>query len=348
MDPKNLKQTLLAGTAPKQTRMLIAGGMAPIPSGELLELLILLLKDSDPQIVDRAAETIRAWDQEEIRTQLSVPGCHPSILEYFSQAAPSDRLLRAILSNPSSPDALITSLAQTVPSHLLETILDNRVRIIRHPVILASIRQNPASTPEALRLVREIEVEFLEGKKKEYAVGEASEPEAVQPAALDLQLDDIPAEDLSLEGLPEDAEERQTEIVKRISGLPMREKIRYALFGNREIRSMLIRDSNKEVARTVLRSPKLTDNEIESIAAMRGVTEDILREIGQSRTWTKSYSVVQNLIKNPKTPPTISQNLMFRLRAPDLLQLTRDRSVSDAVRFNASRALRQRAARPSP
>ena len=347
MDQRNLKQSLLAGTAPKKTRLLIAGGMAPIPSGELLELLILLIKDHDPEVGDRATETIRAWDQEEIRTQLSIPGCHPSILEYFSQAAPSDRMLRAILSNPSSPDALIASLAKTVPSHLLETILDNRVRIIKYPVILAGIRQNPAATPEALRLVREIEVEFLEGKKKEYAVGEPFEADAVQPSTLDLQLD-IPSEDLMLEGLPTDTEARQTEIVKRISGLPMREKIRYAMFGTREIRSMLIRDSNKEVARTVLRSPKLTDNEVETIAAMRGVTEEILREIGQSRTWTKSYSVVQNLVKNPKTPPTISQNLMFRLRAPDLLQLTRDRSVSDAVRFNAGRALRQRAARPSP
>ena len=104
--------------------------------------------------------------------------------------------------------------------------------------------------------------------------------------------------------------------------MPLREKMRYALFGNREIRSMLIRDSNKEIARTVLRSPKLTDNEVEAIAAMRGVAEDILREIGQSRAWTKSYAVVQNLVKNPKTPPTISQNLLFRLRAPDLLQLS--------------------------
>jgi hypothetical protein len=347
MDQRNLKQSLLAGKAPKQIRMLIAGGMAPIPSGELLELLILLLKDSDPEVGARAAESIRGWDQEEIRTLLSAPGCHPSILEYFSQAAPSDRLLRAILSNPSSSDMLIASLAQTVPAHLLETILDNRVRIIKHPVILASIRQNPASTPETLRLVREIEVEFLEGKKKEYAVGEASEAESVQPSALDLQLQP-PAEDLSLEGLPEDPEARQAEIIKRISGLPVREKIRYALFGTREIRSMLIRDSNKEVACAVLRSPKLTDNEVEAIATMRGVAEDILREIGQSRTWTKSYAVVQNLVKNPKTPPTISQNLLFRLRAPHLLQLSRDRSVSDAVRHNASRALRSRAARPSP
>jgi len=75
---------------------------------------------------------------------------------------------------------------------------------------------------------------------------------------------------------------------------------------------------------------------------MRGVAEDILREIGNSKSWTKSYAVVQNLVKNPKTPPVISQRLMFRLRAQDLMMLTRDRSVSDAVRYSASRTMRQR------
>jgi hypothetical protein len=347
MDLSNLKQSLLAGTAPKQSRMLIAGGMAPIPSGEMLELLVLLLKDSDPEIAARSAATLGTWDHEEICAQLSSPDCHPSILEYFSRAAQSDLLLQAILANPSSPDALVAFLARTVPASLLETILDNRVRIIKCPEILAGIRQNSASTPEILRLVHEIEVEFLGSKKKEYAVGESSETEASEQSDLHLHLD-VPEGDMSLDGLPLDTEERQTEIVKRLSRMSMPEKLRYALFGNREIRSILVRDSNKEVARTVLRSPKLTDNEVESITAMRGVAEDILREIGRSRTWTKSYAVVQNLVKNPKTPPAISQNLLFRLRAPDLMQLSRDRSVSDAVRYNASRALRQRAARPSP
>ena len=77
MDQRNLKQSLLAGTAPKQIRMLIADGMAPIPSGELLELLILLLKDSDPQIGGRAAETLRAWDQEEILAAIEHPRLPP-------------------------------------------------------------------------------------------------------------------------------------------------------------------------------------------------------------------------------------------------------------------------------
>jgi hypothetical protein len=354
MDQRNLKQSLLAGTAPRQIRMLVAGGMAPLPIGDLLELLVLLLKDGDGEISERASKTLAGWDQIEICSLLNSPACHASILEYFSKTTTSERLMQAVLSNPSSPDTLVAFLAQRVPAPLLETILDNRVRVIRWPEILKSIRKNAASTPEILRIVREIEEEFLGDKKTSYVVGETPAAdvteEAVESAveSLEPQLAlEAPGEDLSIEGLPVDPESRQTEIAKRLSTMPVREKMRYALFGNREIRSVLIRDSNKEVARTVLHSPKLTDNEVEGIAAMRGVTEDILREIGQNRAWTKNYGVVQNLVKNPKTPPKISQNLLFRLRAPDLMQLTRDRSVSDAVRYNASRTLRQRAAKPS-
>lgn len=344
MAQSNLLQSLLAGTVPKKMRLLIARGSAPILPGEMLELLVYLLKDKDSEVSSQAAQTINGWDEEEIHAQLESPDCHPSVLEYFASAAKSDTTLQTIITNPTSPDSLIRSLAAIAPPQLLEAILDNRVRILKSPDILESIKQNPSSTPEILRLVREIETDFLGAKKKEYAVEETAEVQISQKPFLELEFD-VPPEDLSIEGLPEDPEAREAEIIKRLAGLPFRDKLRYALFGNREIRSLLVRDTNKEVARAVLRSPKLTDNEVEAIAAMRSVSEGILREIGNNKSWIKSYAVVQNLVKNPKTPPAISQRLMFRLRVQELTFLTRDRSVSDAVRYGASRALRQRSAK---
>lgn len=347
MDPAKLKQALTAGKVPTQARILVAGGKLPLPTAVLLELLVFVLDDDDPEVRSQAAKTLSAWDEEEVRAELHKADCHPSVLEYFSQFLTAEESLRAIIANPSTPDSIVSSLAQTASASLLDTILDNRVRIIRFPEILENVRKNPESTPEILRLAHEINAEFLVGKKADYSVGEASSPTGSETVETVLSLD-VPEGDLSLEGLPLDPEDRQNEIVNRLSGMSVREKMRYALFGNREIRSALIRDSNKEVAHAVLRSPKITDSEIEAISAMRGVAEDILREIGRSRAWTKSYTVVQNLVKNPKTPPQISQHLIFRLRAPDLLQLTRDRSVPDAVRYNAGRTLRQRSTRPSP
>jgi len=346
MSPQNLPQSLLAGTAPKKVRMLIARGLAPIPPAEMLELLVCLLKDKDAEVRAQAEQTILAWDEKEIGAQLDSPSCPPSVLEYFAGTSKSEDLLQRIIANPASPDSLIQSLAAAAPARLLEFILDNRVRILNCPAILESMKSNPQASAGIQRLILEIETEFLGNKKKDYTIEASRSTEAFPEPVPEMEFE-IPPEDLTLEGLPLDTEAREAEILKRLSSLPVREKIRYALFGNREIRCMLVRDTNKEVARTVLRSPKLTENEVEGIAAMRGVAEDILREIVNSKNWTKSYTVVQNLVRNPRTPPAISQRLLFRLRSQDLMMLSRDRSVSDAVRYSAVRAIRQRSAADS-
>jgi hypothetical protein len=153
--------------------------------------------------------------------------------------------------------------------------------------------------------------------------------------------------DLSLEGLPLDSDADDANIAARIASMPPKEKIKYALFGVRELRAILIRDTNREVARAVLRSPKLRENEVEGISAMRSVSEDILREIGGSREWLKNTIIVNNLVKNPKTPPMIAQRLMPRLHTRELTLMTRDRSIPDATRNNAQRLLKQRTAKGS-
>jgi hypothetical protein len=92
----------------------------------------------------------------------------------------------------------------------------------------------------------------------------------------------------------------------------------------------------------VLRSPKITEAEVESISAMTSVADEILREIGNSKDWARNYTVMHNLVKNPKTPPMISQRMLYRLQTKDLTLLARDRSVPEAIRVNAARALSQR------
>jgi hypothetical protein len=347
MAQNNLLQLILDGSAPKNLRALIARGAAPIATREALELLVLLVKDPDREIATQAERTLASLDKEEIVGYLKTPSCAHAVLEYFAQRDPTDAVLHAIISNPAAPGKTIESIALSAPAHLLDRILDNRVRIIEFPAILENVKKNPQATPDVCRLVQEIEVEFFGDKKKEYAIEDGAETAdsptqaPLQDQALQME-SEIPFDDLTLEGLPVDADAREAELAKRISSLSVQEKIKRALFGNREIRAILVRDTNREVARSVLRSPKLTENEIESIACMRGVTEDILRDIGNSREWTRSYMVVQNLIRNPKTPPVISQRLLFRLHTRDLLMLTKDRSIPDVVRQNATRSLNQR------
>jgi hypothetical protein len=342
----DLLQLLLKNKAPQNVRLIVARGSAPLPPKAMLEALVHLTADDDSEVSSVAAQTISGWDEASIIAQLNSQDCAASVLKHFAETSNSDLILQSIIRNPACSKEIIAFLASTVPVNLLEIILDNRVRLLEFRRILDSIKINPFTTAEITRVVHEIETEFFGTKKTEYAVENTPKNKDNTDSIPGLEME-APPDDLSLEGLPMDPEARQSAINTRISSMPFREKLRYALFGNREVRAMLVRDSNKEVARAVLKSPKLTENEVESIAAMRGVTEEILREIGNNRAWTRSYNIIQNLVKNPKTPPAISQNLLFRLRTPDLMLLTRDRSLPEAVRHNANRTLNQRTAKRS-
>ena len=112
-----------------------------------------------------------------------------------------------------------------------------------------------------------------------------------------------------------------------------------AMKASREERSILIRDPNKLVCTSVLSSPKITESEIESIAKMANVSEEILRIVGNNRSWVKNYNVVLSLVRNPKAPVALSMNLMNRLNDKDLRQLSTNRNVPEILRVTARKKL---------
>jgi hypothetical protein len=128
-------------------------------------------------------------------------------------------------------------------------------------------------------------------------------------------------------------------VVHGISQMSFTDRLKAAIKGTREMRAVLIRDTNKMVAAAVLSSPKLTDSEIESFARMANVGEDVLRVIGGNRVWTKHYGVVAGLTRNPKTPVAVTLNLIPRLNARDLLTLSVDRNVPEVVRASARKKM---------
>ena len=67
--------------------------------------------------------------------------------------------------------------------------------------------------------------------------------------------------------------------VQKIASLNVAQRMTLAMKGSREERAVLVRDPNKIVAVAVLSSPKLTETEVESIAKMANVSDEILRMI---------------------------------------------------------------------
>src|SRR5262249_26045105 len=123
-----------------------------------------------------------------------------------------------------------------------------------------------------------------------------------------------------------DPNETQESVTQRLAKMTVPQRLKAAVKGTREMRAILVRDPNKMIAAAVMSSPKLSEQEVEAISRMANVSEDVLRMIGNNRQWTRNYSVVLGLSKNPKTPLAMSMNLMQRLSDKDLAQLSVDRN----------------------
>lgn len=138
----------------------------------------------------------------------------------------------------------------------------------------------------------------------------------------------------------ENEEDEDTQsVTQRLAQMNVPQRLKRATKGTREERAILIRDPNKIIATAVLSSPKLTSSEVEAIAKMANVSDEILRIIAMNRAWIKNYNVVWALSKNPKTPVQLSINLLSRLAEKDLVKLSTDRNVPDILRISARKKL---------
>jgi hypothetical protein len=138
-------------------------------------------------------------------------------------------------------------------------------------------------------------------------------------------------------------EDERGSALQKIAKLDVKGRIQLAMKGTKEERSILVRDGTKLVAIAVLESPKVGDGEVEKIASQKNVLEAVLRAIPMKRRFAKNYSIVRNLVFNPRTPLDVSLGLMKNMLVHDLRNLSGNKEVSETVRKLALRMFKQKA-----
>jgi len=130
--------------------------------------------------------------------------------------------------------------------------------------------------------------------------------------------------------------------LQKINRLDVKGRIQLAMKGNKEERSILIRDGTKVVALAVLDAPKISDGEVEKFALQKNVLEAVLRQIPLKRRFMKNYIVVRNLVSNPRTPLDLGLGLMKHLQPQDLKNISANKEVSETVRKLALKMYKQK------
>jgi hypothetical protein len=181
---------------------------------------------------------------------------------------------------------------------------------------------------------------FLKDKQAELAANEESEE--LEQADEEVERPETMDEDSTpLDGDEKVDEESEEYLSKYKLSMKMEidEKIKVALKGDKEWRTLLVRDSNRLVCTSVLKNPRITEGEVLAIAQVSNQNEEIMRLICANKDWLKNYKIRKALVHNCKTPLQTALRLLNSMTDRDLANLVKSRDVSHVISTMARKYL---------
>ena len=277
-------------------------------------MLTVLSADSDAAIAERAQNVLLTQPIEYFVKALGRPDADPRLFAYCADGlAEKTGVADALAKNAACPTALVTRAAQHLTAEGIQGLLDNLERFISDPQLVIAVGKSQAASPEQRELLDQMQQGAM-------ALNE------IEEAAAEIEPDPVKRETLT----------------QKVAHMNVVQRLTLALKGGRSERMLLIRDPNKLVQRCVLQSPRLTDTEVETFAAMTNLSVEVLRAISLTRVFMKNYSIVKNLANNPKTPLDVSLHLFQRLTSTDLMKLTTNKNIPDTLRSAAQKLHQKR------
>jgi hypothetical protein len=327
-----------------------ARGALPLPPTELATVLFALSHDPDAEVKQTARDSLEELP-ESIATSVVSGNAHPAVLGYLAHAWKDDApRMEQLALNSATDDRTFAFLASLPHRRVVDVVSHNQERLLRHPEIVDALGENPLTGRATIDRI----LSFLGVDKPTAEVSE--DGEAVEPEVADLT--DETAISALRAFLGDDASAFANELVDEIDGelspeqqgnlysliqqMNVMQKIKLARMGNKEARGLLVRDRNKLIATAAIRSPKVTDNEVEGFSRSRNLSDDVLRTIAMNREWTRRYQVKLGLATNPKCPINHAVKFLNFLQERDLRNVMKSKDVPSAISAHARRLLQKK------
>ncbi len=328
-DPETILQDLRAGNLDQTIKEWIVDRTLPLPKEYYWEALFYLL--SEPFFRGTAEGILGSLPQEDLEAYFSGSRLSPALSLFLYdryKAVLGRNALKSLVANPTVSSKLLVQIARSQDSELVELVSLNEVMLLAFPEILETLISSTV-------LPRERAFALQEMKRDE----EEETPEEKRPTE---EEGEETAEKITVEVETEEGVERKELSLHEIKSMRVGDRVKLALFGNKEIRTILITDANRLVREAVLQSPKLMDIEIEFFARQKSLPDDVVRRISQNRSWSTKPAVLLALLKNPKCPVGFSMTALDRLSVRELRALEKNKDVPELVRRKARALLAAR------
>lgn len=206
------------------------------------------------------------------------------------------------------------------------------------PALAGEVAQAPTTHPKLAELLLKLHPQTEAPAPAEVLSTTASAETATE------EVDEAkePEEPADTEEEAEPGEEDEEEYLSKYQQaqlMGVAEKIKMALTGDKEWRSILIKDSNKLVNGAVVKNPRITEPEILAICKSVIQNDEIVRVICMNKDWVKNYEIKKALVLNTKTPLPTALRFMGFLTEKDLGGMAKSKNISSVLSNQARRLL---------
>lgn len=323
----------------RQLQVLAASGFLPLAPEDLIPLQVQFARGGDPELSGKATESLRQVDVR-VAAPFLEGKAGEDVLAFFAAESSHPRLLETIVRRRDVPRRLLVDMAYRLPPDLQEILVLRQDAILEEPAILEALERNPQISSYVQRRIGEYREHLL---PRDRTLRPAAVPDLDLSAIEEIDEAAVQAELAAARRLlPAEGEiEEKTGLTEgQIRMLSVPSRLKLSRGAPRSLRTVLIRDTNPQVACAALLFNNLTDQEVDQTAASRSVVEEVLLAISKKREWVSRYSVAKALVQNPRTPLATAMKLLPRMSVKDMRELSKDRNVPDAVRSTALRLYR--------
>ncbi len=315
MEPLSPQQIedLRTGHVARERKLAVCSGALHLPAADRAEILTVFAADHDEMVSERAQEALLVQPVESFVEALKREKAAAALFTYCAKnLADKPGIGDAMIQNKACAAEHLVAVVRHLSALGIQSLMEELDRVSESPALATAIEHSSSVTTDQKHQLHELHGAAMDEAALQEAV--SAEPDPVKRQSL----------------------------LQRIAKMGVSQRVQLALKGASEERRTLIRDPNKVVQRAVLQSPRLTDQEVEAFAAMSNLTDEILRLIASNRNFRKNYTVVRNLLNNPKTPLDVSLHMVMMLNPQDLKKLTMNKNVPETLRSTATKLDRQR------
>ncbi len=308
-------------------RLAAARGALPMSGPNLVTVLFVFYNGDNDELKQEAFSTLQTLPAQILLSALAQEDLHPSIIDFIVRLRYRDTVvMQTALVHRMIGIRSLMFLAENSSGDVLD-MLSHNDQILRkaEPLRVAIINNPQADKAMKLRLGWVEPIAQTEPEKQE------SDSAAAETATAEEEDEDFDVD--------EELDQETLSKYQELQEMSVAEKIKMALTGDKEWRTLLIREANKQVNTAVLKNPRITEGEVLAVVKNRSSSDELIRIILLNRDWVKLYEMKKALVCHPRTPLQTAMRYMTFLSERDIKDLARSKNVTQSIVNNARRML---------